>query len=496
MTETRHDHVTARSDDHDTARRDGIDPPPRLDRTPTTGLVFVTMSSEIHIKSSRTRAHFIKLLARNLRAGLTRDFPTAHLETQWDRMYIEDDEPANLDGIARLAARIFGIKRAEIVRRLAATSLEELVVAVAEVARSQVEGKTFAVRVRRRGQQGWRSIDAERLIGAELWPHAAGVNLTAPEVEVRVHAHEETAYVVEQSHEGPDGLPMGAGGRALTLLSGGFDSAAAAWMMMRRGLRIDFLHFLLDCSQSEHALTVNHELCRHWGHGRRSLMHVVDFQPVKDLLLRAVPSRVRQVVLKQLMVAVADRLAARQEYLALVTGDSLGQVSSQTLEHLAAVDRYSTRTVLRPLAGMTKQEIIAWTRLIGTHDLSARAKEVCDLADGPVAVAAKEPELARAHARLPEGIIERALESCKVVVVEDWIPGAPMVQMVTVPPADVPVVGVDGSKPVPRQGPVALFGRRAPYVASRLQKQGRQVWVLLSGPDGSGGAGGSDEKRA
>ncbi len=450
------------------------------------GMVLLTMSSEIHIKSSRTRTRFIQILSRNLRAGVTAAYPDARVITQWDRIYIEDDDAANLDGLARLAAHTFGVKRAEVVRRVPATSLEELMQGAAAIARPRVAGKTFAVRVRRRGQQTWTSIDAEREIGSLLFPHAAGVDLTNPEVLIKVHAHEEYAYVVEETHEGPDGLPMGTGGRALTLLSGGFDSAAAAWMMMRRGLRIDFLHFVLDCSQSEHALAVTHELCRHWGHGRRAIMHVVDFQPAKDQLMEKVPSRLRQVVLKQLMVAVADRLAAREGFHALITGESLGQVSSQTLEHLAAIDRYSSRTVLRPLAGMTKQEIIAWTRVIGTHDLSARALEVCDLSEGPVAVAAKQRDLRRAHQQLPPELVEQALATCHVVVVEDWIPGAPLVPMVTQAPADVPVIEVNGKARIPRRGPVALTGRRAPYVASRLREQGREVWVVMAeaGEDG------------
>jgi thiamine biosynthesis protein ThiI len=347
------------------------------------------------------------------------------------------------------------------------------------VARPLVEGKTFAVRVRRRGRQGWTSVEAERTIGTLLDPYGAGVDLSKPQIEVRVHAHEADAYVVEQVFEGPDGLPIGVGGRALALISGGFDSAVAAWMMMRRGLRVDHLHFLIDCFQSEHAITVTHELCRHWGHGRRAVMHVVNFEPVKEALKKDVSSRVRQVVLKQLMVAVADRLAARESYRALITGDSLGQVSSQTLEHLAAVDRYTERPVLRPLAGMTKQEIIAWARLIGTHDLSARAHEVCDLSDGPVAVAARRPELERAHQALPDDLVEQALASCQVLVVEDWVPGAPMIPVVASAPEGVPVVRVSHGYNIPADGPVALTGMRAPYVAAKLRERGRQVWVVL-----------------
>ncbi|MGD8396854.1 MAG: tRNA uracil 4-sulfurtransferase ThiI [Candidatus Eiseniibacteriota bacterium] len=449
-------------------------------------LVLVTMSSEIHIKSSRTRTRFIRILGHNLAAALRPVDPGARIVRQWDRIYIEDASPAAIDGVASAAARVFGVKRAQVVRRLPMAPLDRLAATIAGLTRQRVEGRSFAVRVRRRGRHPWTSVDAEREIGRLLLPHAARVDLTHPETEVQVHAHESHAYVVEQSVEGPDGLPMGVGGRVLVLLSGGFDSAVAAWMMMRRGLRVDFLHFRIDCAQSEHALTVGHELCRHWAHGRRSLMHVIDFQPVKEALQRDVPSRVRQVVLKQLMVATATRVAGREGHLGLVTGESLGQVSSQTIEHLAAIDRHADRTILRPLAGMTKQEIIAWARVIGTHDLSARAQEVCDLADGPVAVAARAAELQRAHARLPEHLVEQALESLGVVTVSDWIPGVALVPVVSAPPVDVPLVRVDTRDPIPVDGPVALTGQRAPHIASRLRTQGREVWVVDRNGDRDG----------
>jgi thiamine biosynthesis protein ThiI len=223
---------------------------------------------------------------------------------------------------------------------------------------------------------------------------------------------------------------------------------------------------------------VAQELHRLWGYGSRPLAHLVDFQEAKRALQAEVDPRLRQVVLKQLMMTAADRLAARYRIPALVTGDSVGQVSSQTLEHLAAIDRASTRSVLRPLVGFTKQEIVDWAKLIGTHDLSARAREVCDLSTGPVAVAARSKQLERAVAGLPKGLVEGLLEQRHIVAVEDWRPGEALVPVVSERPAGVPLVVLNGSEELPEDGPVAVSGRRAPHVASRLHRRGRPVWVV------------------
>lgn len=438
-------------------------------------MILLTLSSEIHIKSPRTRGWFLRVLRENLSRKLASDAPAARLVKTWDRLYIEGGD---LEAAATAATECFGIQRVDVVRAIPLTSLENLSKAVAEVAGARVKGKTFAVRVQRRGTHGWRSIDAERLMGHYLYPEAAGVDLTSPEVTIRVHVIDAMAFVVEKSLPGPDGLPLGVQGKTLTLLSGGFDSAVAAWLIMRRGSKTDFVHFLMDCAQSEHAMAVAYELCSKWGKGSAPLVHVLDFQPIKEALTRRVDSRLRQVILKQYMVEAADRLAENLLVEVLVTGESVGQVSSQTIEHLVAIDRHCSKTILRPLAGFTKQEIIAWSRRIGTHDLSARAKEVCNLAVGPVAVAARRAELDAARGAMDPGLVGRALETRKVLAVEDWGPGDPLVRVVSEPPPGVPLFRAH-DRPLPETGPLALVGRSAAHVASRLHKKGREVWVVI-----------------
>jgi thiamine biosynthesis protein ThiI len=195
-------------------------------------------------------------------------------------------------------------------------------------------------------------------------------------------------------------------------------------MLMSRGCPVDFVHFTLNCAQSDHALAVASELLQTWGHGSDPQVHLVEFQPVKDVLFERVDARMRQVTLKVMMAQAADMIAEEEELPALVTGDSLGQVSSQTLPHLVAVSKAISTPMFRPLLGLPKQAIIDLAREVGTAELSARAQEVCDLSEGrPVETAAGEAHIKRTVDRIPEQIMRDAVATKKSFLLSDWTPG-------------------------------------------------------------------------
>lgn len=443
-------------------------------RAPTSTHLLVTPSGEIHLKSRRTARWFRRTLLENLEAALRRSAPGAAAREIDHRIVIEHDD---LVAAAEAAAATIGIQRVAIAEPVAADDLDTLVAAVADASRERVRGRTFAVRVRRRGTHPWGSPDAARAIGSALLAGAAGVDLDTPEVEVEVDVHDERAVILGRAWEGVGGVPLGTQPEILALLSGGFDSPVAAWMLMRRGAPVDFVHFKLDCAQSDHALAVAHGLWRQWGAGTDPRVWVVDFQAVKEALATQCPPRLRQIVLKQLMFQAADRVAELHGHPALVTGESVGQVSSQTLHHLAAIDSVVGRSVLRPLAGFTKNEIITRAREIGTEALSSRAKEVCDLTDGPVAIAAQRDTLDRAHDGLPEGLVEEALATREVVTLSQWMPGFPLVRVVSEVPEGAAEVS-DVEPTYPSGTPLAVRGPRAAHVAARMLARGREVVVL------------------
>lgn len=384
-------------------------------------VALVTPSGELRLKSRRTRSRFRRALRDNLEAALSvRGVDAVVDDTRGRMMLVGDASEA-----ARVASEVFGVHRAVVAEPLGTTDLDALAERAAAGSAEQVAGGTFAVRVRRRGHHRWSSRDAERRIGTLLLPHAEGVDLDHPDATVLVIAYDDEAYLAVEDHPGPRGLPVGTQQAALVLLSGGFDSAVAAWRLLRRGVPVHFVHMELACSQTDSALAVASELIRRWAPGTDPTVWVLDFAEVRERLLDEVDPRYRQVRLKELMLLAADRIAARENLAALVTGEALGQVSTQTLGNLALIDRAAERPVLRPLAGDDKDEIVEQARRIGTYDLSARSREVCDLSDGPVVTHAQDRQLAPARDAAPDELALQAAAGAWRLPLRSWVPGLP-----------------------------------------------------------------------
>jgi len=391
---------------------------------PTTSTLHVTLSGDVYLKSRRTQKRLIERVLTNLGVatrqagyeGTTRRIGTHRFELAVPTSVVE--------AVRAAALSVFGISSVDTVRHIEFSDIDDLARTVGEMTTDRVRGRTFAARVKRRGTHDWDSMDLARLIGSELHSASAGVDLSSPDVEVSVAVLDQEAYLVTDHQRAAGGLPLGTQDRVLCLVSGGFDSVVAAWMLMSRGCPVDFVHFSLNCAQSDHALAVARELWARWGHGTQPTVHLVEFQPVKDALYEHVDARMRQVTLKVMMAQAASEIAQQVGITALVTGDALGQVSSQTLPHLVAVSRSVETPLLRPLLGLPKESIIDLARKVGTAELSARAQEVCDLsAGGPVATAASEIAITTTVERIPEDILSDAVETRKVFNLGDWNPG-------------------------------------------------------------------------
>lgn len=387
-------------------------------------MIHATLSGDIFLKSRRTQARLVRLVMGNTSAALRSIGHSGSLKRIGGHRLAITAEETDPSQIIEVVATVFGVGSVAEVVELDASDLESLAREAARVAGPAVAGKSFAVRPRRSGDHPWRSHDLAVRLGDLLREAGGSVDLSDPEVTVRVTIEGAAAHVALERTTGVCGLPLGSQERVLVLLSGGFDSVVAAWMLMSRGATPDIVHFTLSCAQSDHALAVSHELHRRWGHGSEPNVHLVDFQPVKDALYDQVDPRMRQVALKVLMARAADAIAGEERIEALVTGDSLGQVSSQTLPHLSAVSRAVATPILRPLVGLPKETIIAFARRIGTAEMSARAQEVCDLAEGgPVATAARRTAIARAVGNIPDVLMEDAVATRKTFLLTDWIPG-------------------------------------------------------------------------
>ncbi|GII90233.1 tRNA uracil 4-sulfurtransferase ThiI [Sinosporangium siamense] len=238
----------------------------------------------------------------------------------------------------------------------------------------------FAVRSRRRDKRfPLRSMELDRLVGGELNDiYGLPVDLKNPELTVHIEVDRDEAFLFTNGIPGQGGLPVGSSGRALVLMSGGIDSPVAAYRMMRRGLRVDFLHFSgipFTTSESIYkAYALVRALDRFQG---RSRLWVVPFGKAQQSIKVSGADRLQMVAQRRLMLKTAEEVAHKVHAAALITGDSLGQVSSQTLANITALDDAVRLPILRPLVGMDKTEIMAEARRIGTLSISELPDEDC-----------------------------------------------------------------------------------------------------------------------
>lgn len=375
---------------------------------------LVRLSGEVTTKGRGTRLRFLRRLEQHVRDGLRSTGLPFAVEREWSRMVVEAPPIA----AEEILPRIFGIHSISPTRPRDGTSLEAVVEAGEALFRDRVRGRRFAVRARRSGdrRESFRSGDVDRALGAALLPFAAGVDLDDPEVEVQVEIRNGVAYFFEETIPGAGGLPLGCEGRALSLVSGGFDSAVASWQMLRRGARLDYLFLnLAGARHREGTLKVLRVLADLWSHGYEPRLHEVDFVPVVERLRERTNPRYWQVLLKRLMFHVANRLAPALRSEVLVTGEVVGQVSSQTLRNLRVVSEVAERPILRPLAGMDKDEIVAQARRIGTYELSAVVPEYCALQPKRPATQANPREVRREEAKLDLSLLDELVAARQIV---------------------------------------------------------------------------------
>ncbi|MEN8181705.1 MAG: THUMP domain-containing protein [Myxococcota bacterium] len=386
-------------------------------------LYLLRLSGELSTKARATRQQFASRLIHNLRDALDRAGIPGKVIGRYDRIYVETAHPA-----ATELGRVFGVQSLSPVEPGPAEKLEQVVELGRELFLEAVRGRRFAVRARHVGDRGrppFRAKDVEVALGEVLRAAALRVDLDRPEVTARVELYEGRAFFFRDRVEGPGGLPLGSAGHAVALLSGGFDSAVAAWQMQRRGLALD--HVFCNLGGATHrlgVLRVAKLLCQRWSAGTRPRLHAVDFAGVAAELREKTEPRLWQVLLKRLMLRAAEAVARERRAPAIVTGEALGQVSSQTLPNLAVIAQATALPILQPLVGANKDEIIALAGRVGTAELSAVVQEYCDLAPRRPATAANLDRVLAEEAKLDPALLDAAVASRSVFDLQSVDPAA------------------------------------------------------------------------
>jgi len=323
------------------------------------------------------RPLFLRHLGRNLRRA-TSDLGPLTLRQVSGRVLLDLENHPHPDVVRDRVQRVFGVSSFAIAYRVAST-----VEAMKSIIAWLVEGQTFAsfrITARRAFKTyPLTSVELNRDLGAFVVERTgARVSLHHAELEIHVEVMPAETFVYVHPVPGPGGLPVGASGTVAALLSGGIDSPVAAWRMMKRGCRVLFVHFhsvpyLPPTSQAKARELVS--ILTRWQYD--STLILVPFAEIQREVVLTVPPPARVVVYRRLMVRIAEALARKHGAAALTTGESLGQVASQTLSNIARIDEAAGMPILRPLIGMDKLEITDQARRLGTFEISIEPDADC-----------------------------------------------------------------------------------------------------------------------
>ncbi len=465
---------------------------------------MLRLAGELATKGRRTRRRFQRKLVSNIRDAFRQADCECVIREEWSRLFVETDCSTADEQLSR----VFGLSSWSRIDAVLPADLEKIVARGVDLYGSRVKGHTYAVRARRSGRHGFGSMDVMQQLGAALNADAT-VDLGNPQVEVCVEIRDEEAYLFAGRSKGAGGLPLGVESRAVSLLSGGFDSAVASWKLLRRGVALDYVFCNLGGNAYRRmVLEVAKHLADTWSFGTRPRLYTIDFIPVVEELKSVVGSTYLQVALKRQMYRAAEAIALRTRADAIITGEAVGQVSSQTLANLRAIDASVSLPVLRPLIGSDKEEIVNLARRIGTYDLSARVREYCSISDGRTATAARPETLVREEEGLDAGVLEsvvsgasevglRGLRLDTVVAAGLFIDHLPddalVIDLRQSEETDAQIPGVIRQAPEKFERGFAAFDRARPVVlvcsqgmisaeiADRMQRAGFEAYSLRGG---------------
>lgn len=408
---------------------------------------IIKVFPEIIIKSQSVRKRMIKVLDSNIRNVLRRENISVKIRNEWDKLIVRIDETESSGDVSNehivdILTRIPGIHAVLAVSPFPFSSLDDIYERTAEIWGPQLKGKTFCVRVKRRGTHRFTSIDVERHVGGLLndnFEHG-GVDLKNPDLKIEIEIDNNDIYLVVGHYQGLGGYPLSTQDDVLSLISGGFDSGVSSYLFIKRGSRVHYLFFNMGGDLHETGVKAeSYYLWNRYGSSHRVKFIAVPFAEVVGEILTKTDHSVRGVILKRMMMRAGEMIARKYGISALVTGESVGQVSSQTLANLSVIDESVKTLILRPLIVSDKQDIIDKCREIGTVHFAESMPEYCGVISDRPTIRADLAIVQAEEAKIASDVLERAVSEAVVTDIRD-IPQEKSSES-TVP--ETPVTGPD-----------------------------------------------------
>ena len=338
--------------------------------------LFIVHYAEVGLKG-KNRGFFEKQLAHNIKLSL-QGTGYAAVERLHDRIIVKLQQDANIAEIEKRLHRVMGIAHFELAART-----EKEIAAIKETALQQTAERTFEtlkVETKRADKTfPLTSPEVSAQVGGYLIEKTgARADMHTPDMRYWIEIAQNAAYVYTEKRQGIGGLPVGVSGKVLVMLSGGIDSPVAAWQMIKRGAKAVFIHFYsypyTDKASLEKVLELTHILAEP---NYRSTVYLIPFAELQQIIVTETPAPFRVLLYRRMMTRIAQRVAALVDAEALVTGESLAQVASQTLSNLRAVEAIADIPILRPLIGDDKADIIEKAQQIGTFEISIQPHQDC-----------------------------------------------------------------------------------------------------------------------
>ena len=383
----------------------------------------IKLFPEIIVKSAPVRKRFTRQLYNNLNILIKRLSPELKVRRDWEKLEVVGPDDSALQArVAQVLANTPGIAFFYQVTQFEFDSLDDIYQRTAQIWGDSLVGNSFCVRAKRTGQHEYNSVEIERYVGGGLNQNfdTGGVKLKQPDITIKLEVKNDVLFVVQQEVRGQGGFPLGTQDPVLSLLSGGFDSTVASYLTIKRGIRTHYLFFNMGGRAHEVGCKeIAHFLWQKFGASHQVKFISVPFEGVVAEILGSISQANMGVVLKRMMLRAASQVAEAFNIEALVTGESVAQVSSQTLANLSVIDRVTDTLVLRPLITSDKNDIINTARAIGTEEFAANMPEYCGVISKKPTTRAKMDLVLEEESRFAMAVLDDAVARMNVQSILD-----------------------------------------------------------------------------